>query len=124
MTKQADPAPTPGEQRFWELAEPYLVRSDVTRSTMMGFPCLRVRGQFFASTERATGDLLVKLPEDRVDELVDAGRADPFAPAGRRFREWAAVPFSRSRSWKQLLDEAHTFVDSLPPTTPKKRVRR
>lgn len=124
MAKQADQAPTPGEQRFWELAEPYLVRPEVTRSTMMGFPCLRVRGQFFASTERATGDLLVKLPEARVDELIGAGRADPFAPAGRRFREWAAVPFSRSRSWEQLLDEAHTFVGSLPPTTPKKRVRR
>lgn len=124
MTRQDDQPSTPGEERFWELAEPYLVRPEVTRSTMMGYPCLRVRGQFFASTERATGDLLVKLPEDRVDELVDAGRAEPFAPAGRRFREWASVPFSRSRSWKRLLDEAHTFVDSLPPTTPKKRVGR
>ena len=59
---------------------------------MMGFPCLRVDGKFFASTDRATGDLLVKLPEARVDELVDTGRAESFAPAGRRFREWAAIP--------------------------------
>ena len=43
-----------------------------------------------------TGDLLVKLPEARVDELVAAGRADPFAPAGRRFREWAAIPPERA----------------------------
>ena len=59
---------------------------------MMGLPCLRWNGAFFASCDRRTGDLLVKLAESRVDELVAAGRAEPFAPAGRRFREWAADP--------------------------------
>jgi hypothetical protein len=88
---------------------------------MMGFPCLRVRGRFFASTDRANGNLLVKLPEDRVDALVAGGRAEPFAPAGRRFREWAAVPHSRSRTWKKLLDEAHDFVDALPATEATKK---
>lgn len=113
--------PTPGEAKFWDLAEPLLGRADVTRSTMMGFPCLRIRGQFFASTDRTTGALLVKLPEARVEKLVDAGRAEPFAPAGRRFREWASIPYERSRAWKRLLDEAFTFVDSLPPTKTKKK---
>jgi hypothetical protein len=117
----AEARPTPGEERFWDLAEPLLGRPDVTRSTMMGFPCLRVRGQFFASTDRASGALVVKLPEARVDELVDAGRAESFAPAGRRFREWAAVPYERSRTWKRLLDEALDFVEAIPPREPKKR---
>lgn len=116
MTKHADQSPTPGEERFWELAEPFLLRSGVTRSTMMGFPCLRLHGQFFASADRANGNLLVKLPEARVDALVAAGRAESFAPAGRRFREWAAIPFARSRTWRKLLDEAHDFVATLPPT--------
>jgi hypothetical protein len=113
--------PTPGEERFWELAEVYLVRPGISRSTMMGYPCLRLRGQFFASTDRTTGDLLVKLPEARVDALLSAGRAEPFAPAGRRFREWAAIPYSRSRNWKRLLEEAHDFVDSLPAGRPGRR---
>jgi hypothetical protein len=112
---------TPGEQKFWDLAEPLLGQPEITRSTMMGFPCLRLRGQFFATTDRATGALVVKLPEGRVDELVDAGRAESFAPAGKRFREWAAIPYSRSRTWRRLLDEAHDFVDTLPPSKPKKR---
>ena len=111
----AEPRPAPGEEKFWDLAERFLCRADVTRSTMMGFPCLRVRGQFFASVDRADGNLLVKLPEARVDQLVDAGRAEPFAPAGRRFREWAAIPHARSRTWTRLLDEALDFVDGLPP---------
>jgi hypothetical protein len=120
MTPRPDPQPTPGEEKFWDLAEPLLAEPDVTRSTMMGFPCLRVRGQFFASTDRANGNLLVKLPEARVDALVDAGRAEPFAPAGRRFREWAAIPYARSRTWKRLLDDAHDFVATLPPPKPRK----
>lgn len=118
--KPTESPPTPGEEKFWDLAEPLLGRTDVSRSTMMGFPCLRVRGDFFASTDRATGALIVKLAEARVDELIDAGRAEPFAPAGRRFREWAAIPYERSRTWKRLLDEALTFVDTLPTTKVKK----
>lgn len=121
MTNRVDRPATPGEERFWDLAEPLLGQPSVTRSTMMGFPCLRLRGQFFASTDRANGNLLVKLPEGRVDALVAAGRAEPFAPAGRRFREWAAIPYARSRTWKKLLDEAHDFVSTLPPAKPKRK---
>ena len=110
-----------GEERFWDLTEPLLARPEVTRSTMMGFPCVRVNGQFFASTDHRTGDLLVKLPADRVGELVGAGGAHPFAPAGRTFREWAAVPYERRRAWKGLLAEALDFVATLPPKAPPKR---
>ena len=112
------------EARFWDLAEPFLAeRPNVTRSTMMGLPCLRVNGAFFASWDRTTGALLVKLPESQVDELVNTRRAEAFAPAGRRFREWAAIPTPRSRSWAALLDQAHTYVSTLPPTKPKARRR-
>ena len=72
----------PGEARFWDLAEPLLGRADVTRSTMMGLPCLRWNGAFFASCDRRTGDLLVKLAETRVDELVGL-RAGELVRAGR-----------------------------------------
>lgn len=111
---------TPGEARFWELAEPLFQRPEVVRSTMMGLPCLRWSGTFFASCDRRTGDLLVKLAETRVDQLVATGRAKPFAPAGRRFREWAAIPDSKSRSWRRLLDEALDFAASLPPPARKR----
>jgi hypothetical protein len=112
------------ETRFWALAESLLAeRPGVTRSTMMGFPCLRVDGAFFASWDRTTGALLVKLPAARVDELVDTGRAESFAPAGRRFREWAAIPIERRRSWRALLDQAYQHVSTLPPAAKKPRHR-
>jgi hypothetical protein len=116
-------ASTPDEHevRFWELAEPLLTKAGVSRSTMMGLPCLRIEGEFFGSFDRRSGDLLVKLPEARVDELVDIGRAQPFAPAGRRFTEWAAISATRRRSWSALLDEALAFVASRPRPARKRR---
>jgi hypothetical protein len=100
------PTPTRDDERFWKLATPLLAQPGVTRSTMMGYPCLRLDGDFFACCDRRTGDLVVKLNEVRVDELVDSGRAEPFAPNGRRFREWASIPARHSRRWPRLLDEA------------------
>jgi hypothetical protein len=75
-----------GEDLFWELAAPLMTDAAVTRWTMMGFPCLRYRGRFFASTDRSTGALLVKLPAARVTELIAAEHGQPFAPG------WAHLP--------------------------------
>lgn len=97
---------TPGEEQFWALAAPLLNQPGVTRSTMMGFACLRLDGDFFATCDHRTGDLVVKLNESRVSVLLESGAADPFAPNGRRIREWASIPLERHRSWGRLLDEA------------------
>lgn len=97
------------DELFWELAEP-LLANGAERSTMMGHPCLRIDGDFFASLERRTGDLIVKLPAERVNELIDAGQAEPFAPAGRRFKEWALITDRDEARWQQLLNDAITFV--------------
>jgi hypothetical protein len=97
--------PSP-EERFWALAEELLAQPGITRSTMMGFPCLRLDGQFFASFDLRTGRLVVKLDAARVSALIRAGTAEPFAPNGRRFREWASVPIERGRSWGRLIDGA------------------
>ncbi len=95
-----------GEERFWKLADPLLTQAGVTRSTMMGFPCLRLAGDFFASCDRRTGHLVIKLNEERATALIDAGRAEPFAPNGRPFREWVSIPQRFARSWPGLLDDA------------------
>jgi hypothetical protein len=110
-SKVATP-PTEGEQHFWAIAEELLHQPRVTRSTMMGFPCLRVAGAFFACCDKRTGALVVKLAEDHVDRLVASGRGEAFAPAGKRFREWIAIPYERRRSWRRMLDDALAFVQS------------
>jgi hypothetical protein len=77
---------------------------------MMGFGCLRLDGDFFATCDHRDGSLVVKLDQQRVNALIDAGTAEPFAPNGRRFREWASIPLGQRRRWGRLLDEALEFA--------------
>ena len=69
---------------------------------MMGFPCLRTQGDFFASLDRRSGDLVLKLPAERVTELVDQGAARAFAPSGRVFKEWAAFTEPDEATWRSV----------------------
>ncbi len=95
---------------FWEVAESYLEKESIEKSTMMGFPCLRVNGDFFASCDRRSGDLVIKLPKERVQELIDSGVGKDFAPNGRKFKEWLAVELREDKLWDELMDEALEFV--------------
>ena len=96
--------PGPETAFFWELAGEFLGRDGVHEGTIMGFPCLRVGGEFLATAWNATGDLIVKLPRARVLELVEAGEGEPFAPAGKVFKEWLQVPTRDAASWRALLE--------------------
>jgi hypothetical protein len=97
------------ENVFGELAQALLSRPGVTRGTMMGYPCLRNHGAFFACVDRKTGNLVVKLPASRVKEVVASGKAVPFAPNGKTFREWAAFPNPDRAEWMAFLNEARVF---------------
>jgi hypothetical protein len=101
---------SPRELLFWELADDLLREPAVTRGTMMGYPCLRNDGSFFAGVERSTDNLIVKLPQERVVELVRSGQAFALAPNGRTFREWASVPMGDRDEWLALLIEARSFA--------------
>jgi hypothetical protein len=72
----------------------------------MGLPCVRFEGRFFACLDRRNDALVIKLPAGRVRELVDASHGQPFAPAGRTFREWVAIPVPDRHRWQGLLAEA------------------
>ncbi|MCH9730488.1 MAG: hypothetical protein K0U84_12590 [Actinomycetia bacterium] len=97
---------------FDDVAATVLTQPGVSPGTMMGFPCLRASGKFFASCDHRTGDLIVKLPRGRVEELIDAGVGKPFAPAGRTFREWVLVDDRNETRWAALMDEALLFANS------------
>jgi hypothetical protein len=99
-----------GAELFERLADRWALESAVTKSTMMGFPCLRSGGKFFASVDRAAGNLVVKLPAGRVAEAIAAGEGAAFAPNGRVFREWLAVPASRADRWEAYVRAAYAFV--------------
>lgn len=88
-----------------------LERPEVTMRRMFGSEGLAVRGKLFAFGSTA-GDLVVKLPEERVGELG----LDPMVMRGRPMREWAVVPYAEGEErWRELIDEAFAFVDSITP---------
>ncbi len=76
----------------------------------MGFPCLRVGGEFFATCDHRSGELIVKLHRDDVTSMVDGGLGEPFAPAGRVFKEWVLVPQHDEDRWRNLMEQALEFV--------------
>ncbi|WP_157129129.1 hypothetical protein [Nocardia amamiensis] len=93
-----------------ELTDDLLYDPAIGRATMMGYPCVRLAGRFLASIDDKSGSLVVKLPRERVAELVDSGTGEPFAPAGKVFREWVAIPTVDRELWRTLLDEAAAFA--------------
>jgi len=111
--KKSDPPPEHvDDELYWDLAPEFLVRDDVDEGTIMGFPCLRVRGEFFATSHHRRGDLLIKIPAKRVDALIDAGLGESFAPAGRPFKEWVTLATRDEDLWRGLLEEAYVFAQS------------
>lgn len=100
----------PQMQAFEELLAEMLAAHSVERGTMMGFPCMRINGVFFASADHKSGDLIVKLPKERVAMLIEAGEGVPFAPAGRVFKEWVSIPSRDAVQWHYLAEEALAFV--------------
>jgi TfoX/Sxy family transcriptional regulator of competence genes len=93
-----------------ELTDDLLYDPAIGRSTMMGYPCVRRAGRFFASFDHRAEALVVKLPRERVAELIADGVGEPFAPNGRVFREWVTIPDTEPKVWEQLLAEARDFA--------------
>lgn len=78
------------------------------RWTWIGLPALTVEGEVFAAV--AYGELVVKLGQPRVEELVAAGAGEHFGTAeGRPFREWLLV-HAEDADWDTLTREALAFV--------------
>ena len=72
---------------------------------------LKFDGKIFAMVAR--GELVVKLPRQRVDELIAAGTGSRFDPGhGRVMKEWVAVSTEHGRSWSKLAQEALDFAGS------------
>lgn len=99
------------EELFWQLAAD-LQREDprVRESTIMNGRCLRVGKEFLALVDYKGSGLVVKLPKERVVQLIEAGVGKPFGPAGKVFTEWLAVPKADRRRWRALLREGIAFV--------------
>jgi hypothetical protein len=102
--------PTNTERLFASIAESELSMPGVTAGTGFGrSEGLRISGKIFAMLVR--GELVVKLPRDRVEDLTASGVGHQFDPGhGRLMKEWVSVTPGASRRWRKLVEEARAFV--------------
>ena len=71
---------------------------------------LKGNGKLFALVS-SRGEFVVKLPQQRVSELVTLGAAQYFdAGRGRPMKEWAAIDLARAGDPVALAQEAHRYV--------------
>jgi hypothetical protein len=94
------------------IEESELELAGVTSGTGFGRSVgLRIRGKIFAIYN--DGELILKLPRNRVGELIESGEGRPWGPGtGKIMKEWVAVSAAASERWPSLAAEARTFVGS------------
>jgi hypothetical protein len=102
--------PTNPDRVFASIVESELSMPGVTAGTGFGrSEGLRISGKIFAML--VAGELVVKLPRDRVEDLTASGVGHRFDPGhGRLMNEWLSVTPNASRRWRKLVEEARTFV--------------
>ncbi len=76
------------------------------KSTMMGSPCLRYKGQFFAMMFEREDALIIKVHEKRVNELIEQGKGREFNFTKKRFKEWVLIPRNFEDHYEELMLEA------------------
>lgn len=110
-------ADAPNSDLLDRIAKDFTNDRDVAMGAMFRSPGLRVGGKIFAFLGHH-GDLIVKVPSDRVSELIAAGQAKQVVMGKRTMREWIELPALRDRMatlalWRDIAREAHQYVDSL-----------
>ncbi len=74
-----------------------------------GSSALRINTKIFAMLS-SSGNLVVKFPRGRVDELIASGHGERFDPGhGRLMKEWVVVEPTAEEDWLTLAREAMEF---------------
>ncbi len=101
------PEPTP----FDPIVAVFANDRNVGQMKMFGSVGLKVKGKVFTFYRK--GDLVLKLPEDRVAELVKSKKGKLFDPGhGRTSKAWIEVSPKAAKEWRALSKESYAFVAS------------
>ena len=111
-TKKPDPAEI--DPSFVPVVTAFADDSQVKRDRMFSSSSvLTVNGKIFAMLVKAR--LVVKLPRERVDDIVSCGSGAYFDPGhGRLMKQWVSVG-AGTVPWVALAKEAYRFVKAAKP---------
>ena len=86
---------------------------DDEQGRMLRSAGLKTGGKFYGFA--TADDLVVKLSQGRVQNLIGTGRGQPCSPRpGRPMKEWVRISSPDEAACRAYLLEARTFVTSLP----------
>lgn len=104
---------SPSQKLFEAIAKEFAAEAaGITRSQMMGMPCLKVRGKMFAgSWHEAMVFKLAGEPHQKALALKGATLFDP-SEKKRPMREWVLVPYTHRGKWRAFADAALAYVSS------------
>lgn len=96
-------------REHFDTVSAHLLESDpeVERGRMFNAEGLKAGGKFFAFV--VEGDLVVKVPEARVGELIEAGEGRPFGPGDRTMREWVRLSPPDVAACEAYVAEARSY---------------
>ncbi|MBM94683.1 MAG: hypothetical protein CMI09_02385 [Oceanospirillaceae bacterium] len=97
---------------FELLSEMFVTHHNAEHGTMMGTPCLRYKGEFVAMIFERADSLIVKLPAERVNELIATEQGNEFNFTKKRFREWVLIPRQHQDRYEEYMMEALEFARS------------
>ena len=102
----------PSDELFRAISDELILRDpSIAKANMFGSTGLKVNGKIFVFLYR--GQLVSKLPRERVDSLSAEGYGQHFVPGtGRAMNEWLSVPLTTELDWHELAEEAREFVIS------------
>ncbi len=92
-------------------ADPGVTVPSEGKGRPFGASALKLDDKIFAMLTK--GELVVKLPRHRVDELVASGTGGPFDTGrGRVMKEWVTIGPAHGGAWERLAREALEFAAS------------
>jgi len=97
------------KERYAIIVDELRMNPAITQSKKSASSGLRIDNKVFAML--AKGKLVVKLPEQRVDALIDSGQGEYYRSGdGPPMKEWIAIAPASEEGWIALVKEAMEFV--------------
>ncbi len=96
------------EEHWLKIKEYFLKIDDVQKQG----EALKIKKKMFVFLNK--GNMTVKLPKERVTELLSSGEGLPYDPGnGKIMKEWVIIPLKDSDKWINFVEEGMRFALTL-----------
>ncbi len=110
-------------EKHKEILDSFLLDIPIVKpGKMYGHPAYYVNGKLFASLYM--DGVCVKIPKQRITELLENEGIKPFKPMGRKMKEWILIIRDNSEDYindRYIFEESIQYVSSIAGLNIKKK---